>query len=80
MYDNLLLCMIIMQIVERSDRASQFTASLLSRDIVKPWLCFGACREGAGTISSVNWGCGIFGGNRFLKFIQQVGMRGCQYR
>ena len=65
---------------------SQFSRESMLRVLVKASLCFGSIggssRQDKGSekqqqprdlkISSGNWGCGVFGGNRFLKFLQQV--------
>jgi len=47
-----------------------FDSQNILRDINKAFLGFSAC--GTPTISTGQWGCGIFGGDPTLKFIQQV--------
>jgi len=50
--------------------SGQFNRSVLLRDLNKAWLGFdGVCGE---RISTGHWGCGAFGGNKTLKFIQQI--------
>ncbi|MFO0603410.1 MAG: hypothetical protein U0324_09565 [Polyangiales bacterium] len=47
-----------------------FTPEAVLRDLDKAWLGFTSCR--GRTVSTGHWGCGAFGGNRVVKFLQQV--------
>jgi len=49
---------------------NHFTVENLLRDINKAFLCFSACATSQ--VSTGQWGCGVFGGDPTLKFIQQV--------
>lgn len=46
-----------------------FTPASVTRDLNKVWLGFTSCR--GRSISTGHWGCGVFGGNRVAKFLQQ---------
>ncbi len=48
---------------------SHFSAACVERDLNKVWLGFTSCR--GKTVSTGHWGCGVFGGNRVAKFLQQ---------
>jgi len=50
-------------------RYSHFTKNNLDRDLNKAWCGFDAC---GGSISTGHWGCGIFGGDKAWKFLQQL--------
>jgi len=47
----------------------QFLKHMLIRDLNKAWLGFARCN---GKISTGHWGCGAFGGDKILKFLQQM--------
>jgi len=47
----------------------QYTSKMILRDLNKAWQAFSMC---SGTITTGHWGCGAFGGNRVLKFLQQL--------
>jgi poly(ADP-ribose) glycohydrolase len=47
----------------------QYYKRELLRDLNKAWYSFEKC---GGTISTGHWGCGAFGGNKTLKFLQQL--------
>ncbi len=50
---------------------SQFNSapdSAVLCDLHKAHLAFGACSES--TVSTGQWGCGAFGGNVYLKYVQ----------
>ena len=48
---------------------NHFTAEGVTRDLNKAWLGFASCR--GRRVSTGHWGCGVFGGNRAAKFLQQ---------
>jgi poly(ADP-ribose) glycohydrolase len=51
-------------------RSGQFSDANIRRDLNKIYLGFRSCK---GTrVSTGHWGCGAFGGDRTLKFLQQV--------
>jgi len=54
----------------------QFTRKMILRDLNKAWKGFSAC---GGTISTGHWGCGAFGGNKTLKFLQQLCAATCAH-
>eukprot|EP01126_Amoeba_proteus_P048736 TRINITY_DN5655_c0_g1_i5.p1 TRINITY_DN5655_c0_g1~~TRINITY_DN5655_c0_g1_i5.p1 ORF type:complete len:224 (+),score=30.82 TRINITY_DN5655_c0_g1_i5:657-1328(+) len=47
----------------------QFSPATILRDLNKVYLGFKAC---GGSISTGHWGCGAFGGDKSLKFLQQL--------
>ncbi|KAF0727222.1 hypothetical protein Ae201684P_019190 [Aphanomyces euteiches] len=49
--------------------ANHFTENIVHRDILKASLAFVDARPSA--VSTGHWGCGVFGGNKTHKFIQQ---------
>ena len=46
------------------------SSPLFERDILKAYLGFREVR--GGTVATGNWGCGAFGGNPQVKFLQQL--------
>ncbi len=46
-----------------------FAPESVARDLNKVWLGFTSCR--GRSVSTGHWGCGVFGGNRVAKFVQQ---------
>lgn len=46
-----------------------FAPESVTRDLNKAWLGFTSCR--GRRVSTGHWGCGVFGGNRVAKFLQQ---------
>lgn len=54
-----------------------FTKAMIDRDLNKAYLAFAAASssssmQGVAKISTSHWGCGAFGGDKHLKFLQQV--------
>lgn len=47
-----------------------FVPKQIIRDLNKAWLGFSQCQ--VSPISTGHWGCGAFGGNQTLKFLQQL--------
>jgi poly(ADP-ribose) glycohydrolase len=50
--------------------SSQFTQKNIDRDLDKAWATFDKSKNEI--IVTGNWGCGAFGGDLILKFLQQV--------
>ena len=50
--------------------SQQFVKKIIDRDLNKAWAGFG--KSNAENIVTGHWGCGVFGGDFFLKFLQQV--------
>lgn len=48
----------------------QFTEKMIDRDLGKAWAAFQKSRNQR--IVTGHWGCGVFGGDFYLKFLQQV--------
>jgi poly(ADP-ribose) glycohydrolase len=56
--------------------ASQFTKPVIMRDLNKAYISFKAFAEGLEEkdrkVTTGHWGCGAFGGDKTLKFLQQL--------
>ena len=50
--------------------SAHFSRRHIDRDLGKAWAAF--TKAGNATIVTGNWGCGVFGGDPILKFLQQV--------
>jgi len=50
-------------------RYAHFTKSNLDRDLNKAWCGFNNCGE---SVATGHWGCGVFGGEKTWKFLQQI--------
>jgi len=48
----------------------QFEKKILERDLNKVWAGFSKSKDS--TIVTGHWGCGVFGGDLFLKYLQQI--------
>eukprot|EP01126_Amoeba_proteus_P040499 TRINITY_DN4320_c0_g1_i4.p1 TRINITY_DN4320_c0_g1~~TRINITY_DN4320_c0_g1_i4.p1 ORF type:complete len:421 (+),score=105.92 TRINITY_DN4320_c0_g1_i4:1484-2746(+) len=57
-------------VIDANHRAKQFSSRILQRDLNKAWYSFLKCPSTI--ISTGHWGCGIFGGDKTLKFLQQL--------
>jgi len=56
-------------LMDANNRGAQFSVPILDRDLNKAWKGFSQATQ---TISTGHWGCGTCGGDKTLKFLQQV--------
>eukprot|EP01127_Copromyxa_protea_P021628 TRINITY_DN7505_c0_g1_i1.p1 TRINITY_DN7505_c0_g1~~TRINITY_DN7505_c0_g1_i1.p1 ORF type:complete len:484 (+),score=61.07 TRINITY_DN7505_c0_g1_i1:64-1515(+) len=57
-------------VMDANHKGQQFTQRLIQRDLNKAWCSFNACPSAS--ISTGHWGCGVFGGDKTLKLLQQL--------
>ncbi|KAJ3411796.1 hypothetical protein HDV05_001695 [Chytridiales sp. JEL 0842] len=60
-------------IVIDATHTKHFQSGMVTRDISKAFMGFSSClKSSCLSIATGHWGCGVFGGNKYHKFLQQI--------